>query len=174
MTEPVGTISLVAQTLRVSLADSPAFRDWTGTDNQAAALAHVHKDDLPPPAGTAEAYTPAELSALRPFVLFWFGSMSEDADSVSSSFEFSDRGEFTLRFEQDVDPLIDDDEAEIVLRFENTLGQILDDLKGTAGTAGYLAVTGWSWDAAVRREDKDRRTTKGDVVEADVTLRWGD
>ena len=173
MADPAGCISLACENLRKTLADAAAFRTWTGAANQSQALARIYRTALPPPSDNKNAYSLTELQTLRPHVIVWTERYGNNATAVSDCFEFSESGEFGLRFTQDVDPAIANDPAEIQLRWENSLGTIFDDMRALAGTAGYLAITGFEWDGELTHTGKKDLPQKGDAIVAQVSMSWG-
>jgi len=172
LTAAEGSVSLAVDHLRVMLADSATFRTWVGAANQAAALARIYYEALPPPANRNE-YTLAEALALRPFAQIWSAphagfTMRPDAVGARSA----ESGSLSIQFEQTVDSLITDDAAEISRRFANVIGKIMDDLDAVREVAGYLSFTALAF-SGVGRGDMDKRSAQGDFVVATIDMEWG-
>lgn len=175
MTAPQGSISKAVDNLRVTLADSAAFRSWVGAVDQATALVKIYYESLPPPADKNE-HTFAELVAYRPYALVWTVPDSGFAlrhDAHSGLFVYNESGLMMIRLIQAVDAGIANDPAEISRQFLNTVGTILDQLAAKAGGGGYLAIEEMELDFGPYRGDPDERSTQGDYVGADVKLSWG-
>lgn len=175
LTAAAGSISLAVDNLRVTLADSAAFRTWSGTSTQAAALARIYYESLPPPTDKNE-HTLVELTALRPCALVWTEPTSGFTlrhDSQGSSFGYNESGVMMIRFLQTVDPAIVADAAEIARRFLNAIGTILDELAASAGVAGYIASEELELEFGPYRGEVDERATQGDYIGCDVKVTWG-
>ena len=63
-TAPDGSLGLAMSKLRLALADSAAFKTWSGAADQAAALLKIHLHTLPLPAAGGE-HTTSELGGFR-------------------------------------------------------------------------------------------------------------
>ena len=174
-TAPTGELSLPLHYLRLSLADSAAFRTRAGAANQAEALAHIFRDALPPPAA-GDQYTLAELQAYRPICLVFVspqaGFMTSQIGVGGSSFNFASSGKLAAYFEQDVAAEITGDPEEVSLQFLNALGGILSDVLGVAGQAGYLAVTDLQLLLGPMRSNEDEHKTVGNCVWALLAFDW--
>lgn len=136
---PVGSYGHTRNYLRLSLADSTAFRTWVSAATQAAALARIYMDALPPPAGHAEQYTLTELNTYRPYAVIWSHRHAWRQVAVSSDGDEFDEGPGRLGIQlvQTVGSLTD--HQEIARAFENIIDGIVDALCAKSGTAGYLA-----------------------------------
>ena len=157
MTTPSGILSLPMKYLRDSLADCAAFRTFAGAADQAAALARIHYFELTPPADV-EAYTKAEITALRPYAIVATqdrNGFSAELDGASDHFEFADSGRLWLY----VARTVAGDQPE--LEFCNHLGAIVAGLCKLAGQAGYLALTEISLEAGPFRGHHDLDPTEG-------------
>jgi hypothetical protein len=175
LTAAAGSISLAVDYLRTTLADSAAFRTWAGAANQAAALARIYYESLPPPANGNE-HTLAELAAYRPYALVWVSpedGFRKRHISQAASFGYAQSGTMLFRMLQTVDPAIANDPAEISRRFINTIGTIFDEFEDLCGLAGYLAIESMEIDFGPYRGDPDEKTTQGDYIGIDINVSWG-
>lgn len=171
LTAPAGSISLAVDNLRTTLADSAMFRTWTATANQAAALARIYYESLPPP-GDKNEHTLAELTAYRPYALVWTEPESGFTKRTDGFVAADESGVMLMRFIQTVDPSIANDPAEISRRFINTLGTILDEMIALSWGGGYLAISEMKLEFGPYRGDPDEKSSQGDYVGADVQVTW--
>ena len=181
LTAAAGCISLPEEILRASLADCYYFRRWQGAAwSQAEALARIYPDALPPP--TADGFTLAELTALRPFVLLWTEPQAGfrlHHDSSGSDFFYNHSGKLSLLFEQAVPDAIKDDPAEVDRRFKNEVGLMICSRDGDkpglcelSGQGGYLAIEELVAYGPFRSAQDDL-ATDGDTQQFLVEIKWG-
>ena len=172
LTAAAGSISLAVDNLRVTLADSAAFRTWSGTSTQAAALARIYYESLPPPTDKNE-HTLVELTALRPYAAVWtdeFDGFTYRQDAALSTPKES--GTMLIKFEQTVDPTIVNDYPEISRRFINAIGTIIEEVMDFYNVGGYLAIEQATL-MKFGRGDPDERSAMGDYMAAVVKCEWG-
>lgn len=162
-----GCLALAKDTLKATLADCTSFRTWvdaSGDDVQAQALNRIYKDDLPPP-DNSNAYTLAELQALRPFaIIYTAGGFRKEKDA--SPREFWNTGSLAVLLEQDVPERIKNDPAAVADEFETAIGQIMDDLCGLVDQAGYLSITAVNLPEEWVRSDPKSEPDFGDAAMA--------
>lgn len=173
MTAPAGILMLPQEYLRVTLADSATFRTWVGAATQAAALAKIHHEALPPGAGPE--HTLAELQAARPCVIVW--TRPEDGftrimDAVNPPNQYSQVGSLMARFLDDV--TASQGEAEIAIQFKNRLGVVLDEMGELAGLPGYLNIIRMSLVLGPWRTPPGEALRQGEYIGADVRFDWMD
>ena len=175
MTAPAGSMMLAQHYLRQSLANSATFRTWTETADEAAALAKIHYEGLPPPADNAADYTAAALTAYRPYAVVWTDEENGFWKNKEASGFFRAGGRLILKFEQDVPEAIAADPAEIDLRFKNTIGQIIDDLCNlTLVGVGYLCFERITVDIGPYRTHPDDVPSQGDWQAIEIGVDWSE
>jgi len=162
-----GCLALAKDTLKASLADCDSFRTWvdaSGGSAQDQALNRIHKDDLPPP-GNSNAYTLAELQALRPFaIIYTAGGFRKEYDASPAGFE--NMGTLAVLLEQDVPERIKNDPAAIADEFETVIGQIMDNLCDLVDQAPYLSITAITMPEEWVRSDPKSEPDFGDAAMA--------
>jgi hypothetical protein len=170
LTEPAGAISLAQHYTNIAFADAAVFRTWTGTDNQADALTHIHWGALSDP--TTYAYMLGELQDKRPYVLLQ--TRNSASIVVCEPASGDDNGMIIGEFVQDVDSEIATNPSEIDRRFMNFLGTLRKQVILLGRTAGHIEVArfevpldGW------HRADEDDRVQLGDHIWAEFELDWG-
>lgn len=142
---PSGTLSRALERLRATLADSAAFRAMIGpAAGQAEALARIHYDGLPPPAGLS--YSREELAAYRPFALVYLNpnaGFRAEQDGVSGTkFDWAERGKAIITLEKEAsETYANAPTADAEQQFRNEIGGIIDNLYSLSGTAPYLNIT---------------------------------
>jgi len=140
---PAGMVSLRQETLRVSLADVQAFRDFCGVATQAAALARIHHEGLRPPADEDVGYTLTELQAYRPYAAIFTpdGGFARVAVAMSDHYVFQTAsGQLRLLLVKDAFESSGGlPTPDAFLQFQNELGLIVEGLESLAGSGGYLA-----------------------------------
>jgi len=173
-----GVLSLVKEQLRASLADSPACRAVLGVQSSTAAKARIHLRNLPKPAG--DAYTVAELEALRPYALVFHGytdgnSQTRLADGVGSSTQWRAFGKLTLRLARGVPEGLTDDEAD--KEWDDAVDAVMDDLFDLSGNSEsgeeYLAITAMQILEGPGRHHPDNDSAQGVEHGVDIEITWG-
>lgn len=142
--EPAGVLSLAQKVLRDTLADCTNYRGLTTPAmDQAAALASIHYEGLPPPAN-GHSYTRAEIEGYRPFAVICEdedNSLLGVADSISSHTHFKHTGNLLVTIERNCPAgQADTPSSEATLQWRNIAGLIFEDLEQKAGVAGYLNI----------------------------------
>ncbi|HUT10175.1 MAG TPA: hypothetical protein VM238_09965 [Phycisphaerae bacterium] len=170
-------VSAAQEALRLTLAASTTFRDWTGTSGPGTAIDYVHHEQLPQPA-SGESYTEAELLSYRPYAIVTtqsahgfakrFRAMSgQRADFVSS-------GVLWLMLIQAVPSGYSDGQAD--LAFRNTIGGIIEDLcqlAWTTDTEQYLAITEIRLARDLWRSHEKHQPHQGIEHNAVLEITWG-
>lgn len=173
MTEPAGSISLAQERLRLVLANSARFRTWTDTATEAAALAKIHHEALPPPAGNATEHTVAELEAYRPYAIV---STDQEADGFSvirdAMGSWKESGKLTLHLCEDIPSDLLNDLFEARLLFKNTVGVVIDEMRALADDAGKLNFTGIMLAGGPWFSKEDVATGQGVFQWIDLTVVW--
>ncbi len=145
-TAAAGSISLVENTARLTLADATAFRTLVGAEDQTQALDRIYSDELPGPANGQE-YTAEELAALVGYAFLFpdpeeaqvYTAAAVDSDS---SFAINESGTIVVQLfkcvaaNRDAYDALDRNDVRRV--FRNDVGQIIDHMFALFGTAGYL------------------------------------
>ena len=162
-----GTLSLVKQYFRATVAGCSTFRTLVGAADAAAALNRVYRDVLPGPVDGKE-YTLDELRGIRPYCLVWSERMSETAIATGT---FESTGIMVARFVDDVPELLENNPPEAVRQFEETVSGIAESMKALAGSAGYLNITGVDVQPA-GLGDETSFPSKGLVVVCEVSVTW--
>lgn len=139
---PTGSISLVLDTLRTLLAGTAAFRTWVGAENQAEALARIHRHRLPRPAAGAAYHSRTELEAYRPYALVWWETPFRRRRLGQA--EWIGQGTLKLELMQDVaeaDWEVDGPDGTADLAWDDTVGGIVDALEAAAVATGFTEIT---------------------------------
>jgi hypothetical protein len=174
-TEPVGSIGIAQGALRDMLADSPAFRAWTGALDHPAAKARVYEEGLPPPADPKHGYSLEEWAAYRPYAVLWTDRSQGLQFRRSSSTGFSDSGRLVLYLQQHTPVEVAADTAECERRWIRTLDRILGDLIAMAGESGirsYLDIRQITLEE-VYQNDPEQKATEGEFQTAIISISWG-
>lgn len=183
MDAPVGALAIPKDLLRTSLATCTAFRNWDGLSlTVAQAKERIYLDALPPPTD-GKAYSPAEMSELRPFAIVYTDSQNGlEYDLESSGYGYAARGRLMVRLERafpDVSGETDPDAA-ADRQFENFLGPLLHSedvnnpgLLELAGQPGYLMVRSAALAFGPSRVDPRDRAGLGDFQVAFLSIEWG-
>lgn len=126
--------------LEDSLAACPAVRTFLGAGDATAAKARIYQDVLPPPTGTKEVHTQADMVALRPYVLL----SSEDAFSKYRQRRratgcWIGSGSMWVKLARNVPSGETPEQAQV--SFRTAVAAMIDELAALAdnGTAEYLA-----------------------------------
>jgi len=172
MTAVVGSLMKAQDHLRTMLANCSAFQTWLGVANATAALAKIHHEALPPPASSAEQYTPAALATHRPFAIVWTDEENGYTRSSLAAGAFDASGRLAVKLEQAVPSAVAGDPGEADLRFKNSIGQIIDGLCGMVDTAGYLSFKRLTVDVGPYRSHPDEVPTQGDWQAVELGIDW--
>lgn len=149
--------------------------------NEATSQAHIHFDELPPPAANAEIHSRAELVSLRPFAIMWaditggFRWRTETGDFCCSMVS----GVIVMQLELNVPANLAATPTALAEDLYQKFGRIMrtsnanePGLLDLSGQAGYLPIT----DARITgyiRTDRKAAIDIGDAVTAEIELRWG-
>lgn len=182
-----GLIANAKATFATSLANCTAWRTFDGASlSVAQALARIYFDALPPPPSNAEAYTAAQLEALRPLIIVYrpkAGSVQLEFEAVaataSGARHFLSGGVLEARIERTFPAAQLNDPGNADRQFENALGLMLTagDTGGTglaelAGVAGFSPITkmmiGGPW-----RVDPNNDDGFGDYQVSLIRVEWG-
>lgn len=178
MTSPSGPISLPGQYLENMLAACSAFQTWVGAEDATEAAASIYQEGLPAPSGGADAYTAAQLAALRPYAVIY-----QDAErrgwrrSRIGEGAWVDAGRLLVVLKQtstdanDGEPTAD---ANVV--FKNTVGSIVSglcDLRDNSGS-GYLMIEEIGIEDGPYWPDKRQSVAQGLWVAMDLFVEWGE
>jgi hypothetical protein len=180
-----GPITHAEQTAAMTLAHCTAFQQLLGVDTAAAALARIHFHECPKPAG--EAYTLAEITAMRPFALIYTVFPYGYAYRKVASFAWDDAGTIAIEIEWSIPLEIAGDEAAISRTFLNSLGRIIRaqenesdadrgllDLFDTETTDGSCHLSGTEVRVVdVLRSSAEHVATDGDAIKAILLIEWG-
>jgi len=127
-----GCLSLAREAVRAALARSAAFRTWTATADQTAALAKIHPHGLPDPAASADKYSLVELRTYRPYALI-YTDVSGGYASRKDAQGFAKSGRIIIELEQDATVGEGQSRADVDQAWENTVGAIIDNLEANDG-----------------------------------------
>lgn len=178
----VGPVSLAEDLLATTLADCTTVRTFLGAANAAAALARIYFGALDPPGSGADSLTPAELAALRPFILLW----TDETAGVQLDFSTlggtdgwhlrPSRGLIVVRFEATAGSGTPQEEERVMKNAVGTMAMSGDNdnpgLVELSGRPGYMAVRR----VLVRgpwRADEDEAQHFGDHFAARFDVEWG-
>ena len=139
---PSGSLTLLEDSLRTTIADVQAFRDFVGASDQAGALARVFRDGWPKP-DNSDTYDLDECKALSPSAIIYVSEQNgftrhRDGEltwSLGSGRLFCDLRRIVppdelVGMDVDADPDSDCNET-----FKNSVGEIIDGLCLISGTA---------------------------------------
>jgi len=165
MVTAAGTLSLIEDVLRDTLADSATFRAVCGAADRTAALARIHLERLPDPADEAEVYSRAEMEAYWPYAIV--ATDTEEGASYRRDAASSWLVDATLwlMLGRQVPDGYDDAQAD--LEFKNYVGKILDELcdladTGEADGVSYLQFVSMDVIAGPFRSIEDDVAGKGE------------
>ncbi len=174
MSTPTGPISLAQQNLRLSLADSTAWRSWVDATTQEQALNRIHLIGLPP--ADDDFYTRIELETKRPYAIVAMapeGGFMQRALASGATRTPGDSGVLLLTIADDVPQEIESNLAELDMRFLNNVGAVLDDMWDVNGTGGYLAFSEVGVLLGPYRAVQEAQSGQGDWVGIDLRFNWG-
>jgi hypothetical protein len=148
---PVGFISLTLESLRVLIANTPAFRTWVGGANGVASVDQV-KDriflfEASRPDGTT--YTVDELNQLRPFVVLRrfmlktpTGDLRSGGEPIKaerhSNVGYQHTSKWFVDFEDKVPPEDLNNIVDAERRFLNNVGQTIEGIENLTGDTSYI------------------------------------
>lgn len=180
MTQPTGSISIVQELLRTTLAASPTFRAWVGAPSADDAALRIYHDALPE-FDRSEGADPVlkQLQDLRPYAIVWTEALPHQRgfryvlDSAPGG--FATGGRLMLYLNQDVPAAIAANPAEVDLQFRNVVGGILDDLceLAWAQEGGYLAIDAMAIVQGPERAEPEDHHELGDHQGVWIEILWG-
>ena len=145
------------------------------------AAAHIHLDEIPPPAGGAAVHTLVELDTLRPYAIV-FADVDDGFRWKSETGDFCcalSGGSIVIRLELAVPKELASTPKELAIYLHRAIGRIIrtgdlerPGLLDLSGQPGYLpiidtTVTGYL------RSGHQHAVSYGDAVEAAIHLKWG-
>lgn len=149
--------------------------------DDATAAAHIHFDELPPPANNEPVHSLAELESLRPYAIV-FADIDEGFRWRTSTSDFCCSmvsGAIVMRIELAVPSELASTPKDLAIYLHRTFGRIMrtaDDTKpgllDLAKVPGYLPIN----DATITgylRSSQQHSVSYGDAVEAAIHLKWG-
>lgn len=172
VTAGTGSITLVEDAARDTLAASAEFQSMVGAADATEAKDSIYFDSQPEPA--AEAYTKAERESISSHALIWTdpeedGFVLRSEAVGDSGYEFTDQsGSIKIQLCQAY-PDEDRDEADRL--WKNRVGTIVDEMCDLAGTGGYFAFHEVIGEGPFRT-DEDDRATDGDWHFYDLTFNY--
>jgi hypothetical protein len=186
-TTAVGTIAVVKDRVRDTLAALTAFRAWQGAAYSVEqAKARIYFDDTPLPPDGQESYTAGQLAALRPFAVVFLatpGGARWSADATPNRCVPSGRIQIYLEeaIPSDLVPAgtAAEDTGEVIRRFENFVGRLIQNesdpsaltFATTRAMAGYFAWKSISWDGPYRPHPQEV-AAQGDHQYGLLTIDW--
>ena len=147
--------------------------------NQAQAEARIYFDELPPP--VSDDYTPAELTALRPFALLWLDTASglQLMSESSGNCCWIPSGTAIAQIEIPVPPNLAATPNALALDLHSKIGRIIRTADPTkpglcdlAGVPGYLPVKQVIYRGYIRTDVKAAAEI-GDCVRCEIEMQWG-
>ena len=147
-------LSKSVDNLRNSVASSPTFQAWTGTDNEAAAKLRVHAFGLDDPDAAAKPFCVVDWAA---------GGFSREVIAGGIHSQSMGSGVLHLIFHAAITVATQIDEE---YEFANEVGRIIEDLELVAGTACHLDIKRITLVQGPFRPDEDESQTRGDYYEA--------
>lgn len=168
------SIQTAQDLLRTTLSHSAAMQSFLGAGNQAAALARIYNDALPPGAG--DKYTVAELEALRPCVIVsterWRSLRQAAGDSVGDVDCWSAEGQLRVGVYRTVPSNIATDLSQVDTTMRTLAATIAVDLINMSEQAGRLACTGIHFDGPFRVAPNELKN-HGDEQSFILSVDWG-
>jgi hypothetical protein len=179
----MGQIQAAQDLLATTLADSATFRTFAnGAATRAAALARIHHDYIPDKENGVDAYTPEELSAIRPCALIFTvpdAGYHYDRDAAGTN-NWAARGELVCVLTRDhpvetVDGQerpVESSTADVAMR--EIAGGIISDLVEMSedSSGDYLAATGFTCSGPYRTAPEDIDEL-GERQAFEIHIRWG-
>ena len=174
MVTAAGTLSLIEDVLRDTLADSAAFRTMCKAAGRTAALAKIHLERLPAPADDAQTYTLAEMQEYWAYAIIATDTEEGAVWRRDAASSWLVDATLWLMIGREVPDGYDDAQAD--LEFKNYVGQILDELcdladAGEAGGVAYLQFLSAEIVAGPFRSLEDDRPGKGEEQAVVVALK---
>jgi len=172
-----GGLTLSQEALRYSLADCARFRTFAGAADQAAALARIHHDALPPPGSSADTYTLAEWATYRPFAVIERDRRAGYRRKQAAEYGEVESGKLFIHLEQAIAAGDLNDPAQIVRKFDNHVGVIIDELYaksalGASGGVSYLQINDIRYVGPFRSSEEDA-PGQGEYVFGLLEILWG-
>lgn len=162
-------LSLSAENMRKTLANSATFQTLVGAASATAALDSIYRWALPKPT-SGQQYTLSEIQGLRPYAII---SRRGYAAKPKGAGAYGESGTFEVELVRDIPEFLWDDAAEILMTWENTVGGIIDDLKALAGTEGNLIIGDITTDDGPWRNHPGEWPTKGRIQGESIIVDWG-
>jgi CO dehydrogenase/acetyl-CoA synthase alpha subunit len=151
---PSGMISLPVGRMRTMLARSAAFRTWTGTADETAALARIH------------AFTFNSDNDTFPLAMVDIGAIDRERNVITNGIRFESTGNSSVRVYLSEQVAADAIEPDAGYTFANTVGAIIDEAEKQAGAKDTLHITRTTMIAGPARVALDDRPQVGDYYEA--------
>lgn len=172
-----GTLSLVVDQLRFSLADSTTFRALTNAAGRDAALERIYLHNLPEPEGSADHYAAMELDSLRPYALIFLPpnhQYSQIPDAMGSHREYRSGGRLALRISRAVPGGMSRDQAD--QDWVDQVSKIIDDLcdRSGDGSDSYLWFDSLRITDGPGRHLPDYDPAQGEEQGVDLEVAWGE
>lgn len=144
---PTDELALALDHLMHSVAASSSFQSWTGTVDEATALARVHPGEGYPDDTT-------------PLAVAWVKTYSADRNGSGAADTFDSTGQLVLQLVAEVES---GDRKSAYIDMLNRVGAVRKDLLARSGQAGYLAIMTAMVRAVYRLEDPDSKARGKDL-----------
>lgn len=167
----LGILSLAQDALRNTLADSTVYRALTAPAmDQAAALASIYREGLPPPADTHE-YTLAEYETYRPYAVI---ENDKDGGLAGSKVTLMNGGRMLVTIERNAPDGAEDTPSDPATQeWMDIAGQILDELLTLSGTTeNYLNITGVDEELSPAWAVREDARTQGIFQTVTLGVEW--
>jgi hypothetical protein len=176
LTAATGSISTLKELLRITVADSAAFRTWVGAATQAEALEHIHLNAIPQPYRYEDGkpWTVGDLQDLRPLAIVRMENhRAVHTSSGETGYNYGRSTNLRLTLIDNVDEDASWDDPEVTRGFENTVGTIVDELLVLGGQSGYLPFTELQIPEDSARNPPEDHQAEGEIIGMDIVFVLG-
>jgi len=173
--DPVASLSLAQEGLRVMLGDCATFRGLCGADDREEALSHLHHEGLPAPAEGSE-HSKQELEAYRPYGVIYTDERNGFKRRRASTGSFASSGRLKLRLYRSCPEAYEDEPtSDANLDWKNLIGQIVAELCALAIAGGpeHLAFDDIAVDFGPYWSGPELAVTQGVWQAVELGIGWG-
>jgi len=171
----IASLSLAQEGLRVMLSDCATFRLLCEADNREEALARLHHEGLPAPAGGSE-HTITELETYRPYGVIYTDERNGFKRTRVSTGAFASSGRLKLRLYRSCpDAYEDEPTSDANLDWKNIIGAIIAELCALAIAGGpeHLAFDDIAVDFGPYWSGPELAPTQGVWQAVELGIGWG-
>jgi len=172
---PVASLSLAQEGLRIALADCATFRQLCQASDRAGALPHLHHEGLPAPAESSE-HTKTELETYRPYGVIYTDERNGFKRRRVSTGAFASSGRLKLRLYRTCPEAYEDEPtSDANLDWKNIVGAIIAELCSLAIAGGpeHLALDDIAVDFGPYWSGPELAPTQGVWQAVELGISWG-